>query len=128
MRFQHTANRRNDADITRAPAEISRQFQAHPIFVRIWQSGHDIISRNQHTRGAVSALQGMVFMKCRPQFTHNRIILEALERVRFVVMSDIDQPIYTYYGDELPQVQAYLERHFAVPSGFPLDDAKCRSR
>ena len=50
------------------------------------------------------------------------LILEALAGVRYVVMSDIDQPIYTYYGDELPAVQAYLERHFAIPSGYPLDD------
>jgi hypothetical protein len=49
-------------------------------------------------------------------------ILAALEKVRFVVMSDIDQPIYTYYGDELPAVQAYLERHFRIPGDFPLDD------
>jgi hypothetical protein len=49
-------------------------------------------------------------------------ILEALEDLRFVVMSDIDQPIYTYYGDELPAVQAYLERHFRVAPSFPLDD------
>jgi hypothetical protein len=49
-------------------------------------------------------------------------ILEALEGVRFVVMSDIDQPIYTYYADELPAVQAYLERHFRVAPEFPLDD------
>jgi hypothetical protein len=50
------------------------------------------------------------------------LILEALAGVRYVVMSDIDQPIYTYYGDELPAVQAYLERHFRIPSGYPLDD------
>ena len=50
------------------------------------------------------------------------LILEALEDVRFVVMSDIDQPIYTYYGDELPGVQAYLERHFEIPPDFPRDD------
>ncbi len=50
------------------------------------------------------------------------IILEALESVRFVVMSDIDQPIYTYYSDELPAVWDYLERHFRVPIGYPTDD------
>jgi hypothetical protein len=50
------------------------------------------------------------------------VILEALEDVRFVVMSDIDQPIYTYYSDELPAVWAYLERHFRVPPGYPVDD------
>ncbi len=49
-------------------------------------------------------------------------ILAGLEPVRFVVMSDIDQPIYTYYGDELPRVQAYLERHFEIPPDFPIDD------
>ncbi len=49
-------------------------------------------------------------------------ILAGLEEVRFVVMSDIDQPIYTYYGDELPRVQGYLERHFEIPPDFPIDD------
>jgi hypothetical protein len=50
------------------------------------------------------------------------VILAALEGVRFVVMSDIDQPIYTYYSDELPGVWNYLERHFRVPRGYPVDD------
>jgi hypothetical protein len=50
------------------------------------------------------------------------IILEALKDVRVVVMSDIDQPIYTYYADELPGVEAYLERHFRIPPDFPIDD------
>jgi len=49
-------------------------------------------------------------------------IVDALASVRFVVMSDIDQPIYTYYADELPAVQDYLERHFAIPGDFPKDD------
>jgi hypothetical protein len=39
-----------------------------------------------------------------------------------VVMSDIDQPIYTYYSDELPAVWDYLERHFRVPGDYPIDD------
>ena len=48
-----------------------------------------------------------------------RAILAALPKVRFVVMSDIDQPVYTYYSEELPRVQANLERHFRVPPDFP---------
>jgi hypothetical protein len=52
------------------------------------------------------------------------VILEALEQgVRFVVMSDIDQPHYTFYSDELPAVWSYLERHYRIPLGFRLDDA-----
>lgn len=50
-------------------------------------------------------------------------ILDALEHVRYVVMSDIDQPLYTYYSEQLPEVWAYLERHFRIPRDFPLDDA-----
>jgi len=50
-------------------------------------------------------------------------ILEALPRVRYVVMSDVDQPSWTYYSDELPRVQAYLERYYEIPRYFPLDDA-----
>jgi hypothetical protein len=49
------------------------------------------------------------------------IILPALDGVRFVVMSDLDQPVHTYYREELPGVQAYLERHFEIPREFPLD-------
>jgi hypothetical protein len=45
-------------------------------------------------------------------------LLEALEQVRFVVMSEIDQPLYTYYRDELPNVQDYLERYFHVAPPF----------
>lgn len=47
-----------------------------------------------------------------------RVILAALEDLRFVVMSDIDQPVFTYYRDELPRVQAYLERHFQIPGDY----------
>jgi hypothetical protein len=45
----------------------------------------------------------------------SRVILEALREVRYVVMSDIDQPTMTYYRDELPAVQAQLERYFRIP-------------
>jgi hypothetical protein len=47
-----------------------------------------------------------------------RTIVEALEGVRYVVMSDVDQPAMTYYRDELPAVQAYLERHFEAAAPF----------
>jgi hypothetical protein len=50
-------------------------------------------------------------------------ILAALPHVRYVVMSDTDQPLWTYYSDELPRVWKYLERHFHVAPFFPLDDA-----
>jgi hypothetical protein len=46
-------------------------------------------------------------------------ILAALDDVRYVVMSDIDQPLYTYYREELPRVQTHLERHFRVPRNYP---------
>jgi len=46
----------------------------------------------------------------------SRVILEALRTVRYVVMSDIDQPAMTYYRDELPAVQAQLERNFRIPA------------
>jgi len=47
-----------------------------------------------------------------------RVIIEALETTRYVVMSDIDQPVFTYYRDELPRVQHFLERHFRIPKDF----------
>jgi len=43
-----------------------------------------------------------------------RTILAALADVRWVAMSDVDQPLYTFYRDELPAVQRYLERHYRV--------------
>jgi hypothetical protein len=46
------------------------------------------------------------------------VILRALEGVRFVVMSEIDQPLYTYYRDELPRVQDHFERHFHLVPAF----------
>jgi hypothetical protein len=45
----------------------------------------------------------------------SRTIVEALSEVRYVVMSDVDQPAMTFYRDELPAVQAHLERHFRIP-------------
>lgn len=50
------------------------------------------------------------------------IILAALPDVRYVVMSDIDQPIYTFYSDELPAVWDHFERHYRIPARFPVDD------
>jgi hypothetical protein len=47
-----------------------------------------------------------------------RAVLAGLEQVRFVVMSDLDRPVFNYYRDELPAVQATLERHFVVSPGF----------
>jgi predicted DNA-binding protein (MmcQ/YjbR family) len=48
-------------------------------------------------------------------------ILRALEDLRYVVMSEIDGPATGYYAKELPAVHAYLERHFRIAPGFPLD-------
>jgi len=45
-------------------------------------------------------------------------ILAALAGVRFVVMSEIDQPSFLYYRDELPDVQKYLERFFRLPTAY----------
>jgi hypothetical protein len=45
-------------------------------------------------------------------------ILEALGDVRFVVMTDVDDLQNTYFRDELPEVQAQLERYFHVPEAF----------
>jgi hypothetical protein len=50
-------------------------------------------------------------------------ILEALPSVRFVVMSDTDQPLWTYYSEELPRIQRHLERYYRVARGYPQDDA-----
>lgn len=50
-------------------------------------------------------------------------ILAALPKLRYVVMSDTDQPLWTYYSHELPGVWKYLERHFRLAPYFPLDDA-----
>ncbi len=47
-----------------------------------------------------------------------RTIIDALAEVEFVVMSEIDQPFFLYYRDELPAVQAHLERFFHVPAVF----------
>jgi len=47
-----------------------------------------------------------------------RVILEALADVRYVVMSDLDRPVFNYYRDELPEVQQHLERHFRVATPF----------
>ena len=48
-------------------------------------------------------------------------ILEALSTLRYVVMSETDQAATGYYSQELPAVQAYLERHFRIPADFPVD-------
>jgi hypothetical protein len=53
-----------------------------------------------------------------------RVINEALESTRYVVMSDIDQPIFTYYRDELPDVQKTLERHYRIPDDYLGDGMK----
>jgi hypothetical protein len=55
-----------------------------------------------------------------PGFTDEQqaTILDALEDVRWVVMSEIDQPAFTYYRDLLPDVEAHLERHYRIAEPF----------
>jgi hypothetical protein len=48
-----------------------------------------------------------------------RRIVNQLQRVRFAVMSDIDQPAFLYYSEELPAVQAFFERYFRVSPHVP---------
>lgn len=48
-------------------------------------------------------------------------VIDALSRLRYVVMSEIDGPATGFYSEELPAVHAYLERHFRIPADFPLD-------
>jgi 4-amino-4-deoxy-L-arabinose transferase-like glycosyltransferase len=45
-------------------------------------------------------------------------ILGAIRGVRFVVVTDVDGPLQTYFREELPEVQAELERHFHLPARF----------
>jgi hypothetical protein len=47
-------------------------------------------------------------------------ILAALPKTRFVVMSDIDQPLMTYYSDVLPDVWDTLERYYRIAPYFPI--------
>lgn len=47
-----------------------------------------------------------------------RVIGGILDDVRYVVMSDVDQPIFTWYSEELPQVQKALERFFRIPDDY----------
>jgi hypothetical protein len=49
-------------------------------------------------------------------------ILATLSDVRYVVMSEVDQPLWTYYSDELPRVQKHLERYYRIPKFFPIED------
>jgi hypothetical protein len=48
-------------------------------------------------------------------------IIPALEDVRYVVMSEIDQPGYHFYSEEFPNIQARLERFFRIPSDIRVD-------
>jgi hypothetical protein len=49
-----------------------------------------------------------------------KAILAALPKTRFVVMSEVDQPLWTYYSDELPHVEAELERYYRIAPYFPI--------
>ncbi len=49
-------------------------------------------------------------------------ILSALARTRWVVMSDVDQPAMTYYSEQLPDVQRYLERHYHIPDALQKEE------
>jgi hypothetical protein len=48
-------------------------------------------------------------------------ILSVLPSLRYVVFSEIDQPHFGFYGDELPNVMDYLERHYRIPDDFDVD-------
>jgi len=106
------------SNLTRSPA-LSRVVRylrrntmpAEPIFVA---RGEPLLYYATGTRNPTP--YGGVIPGLREE--QERAILEGLEKVRYVVMSDVDQPLYNYYRDELPAVQAYLERHFEVAAPF----------
>ncbi|MCH2186425.1 hypothetical protein MK280_11195, partial [Myxococcota bacterium] len=50
--------------------------------------------------------------------TQDPELIQALEKIRYVVMSDADSPDTQYLRESLPATQRYLERHFVVPDLF----------
>ena len=45
-------------------------------------------------------------------------LIQVLEKLRFVVMSDADSPDTQYLRESLPETQSYLEQHFFIPDVF----------
>jgi len=48
-------------------------------------------------------------------------ILDVLPHLRYVVMSELDSPERGVYSQELPAINAALERYFRLPDDFPVD-------
>jgi hypothetical protein len=48
-------------------------------------------------------------------------VLDVLPHLRYVVMSELDSPERGVYAQELPAINAALERYFRLPDDFPLD-------
>ena len=77
---QHVLNRRHDADIAGAAAEIARQLFADARLVGLGQAGDDVISGSQHAGRAIAALQRVMTAEGIAQQRHHRVVVEALHR------------------------------------------------
>jgi hypothetical protein len=48
-------------------------------------------------------------------------VLNVLPHLRYVVLSELDSPERGFYAEELPAINATLERYFRLPDDFPMD-------
>src|SRR5271169_662131 len=70
---------RYDADIARAAAKVTGEFKPHARLVDIRQTRKNIAAGNQHRRGTVTALEGVVGRKGFAQVDNDRIIPQTLD-------------------------------------------------
>ena len=76
---QHLLDRRDDADIAGAAAEVARKLEADARLVGVRQPRDDVAAGDQHAGRAIAALQGVMRRERRAQVGHHRIVAQALD-------------------------------------------------
>src|SRR5262249_29205927 len=80
-RRDHAFHRVDDAEISRAPAQIAGKLDPDAVRVRVRKPPYNVTRRNQHARRAEAALQAMLTRKCRAELLHDRVGVEAFDRL-----------------------------------------------
>src|SRR4051812_16669347 len=78
-RDDHTPDGADDADITGAAAEIAAHRHANFLLVRSRAAQNKVARRDQHSRRAVAALQGVLALESLAQFARDLVVVQSLD-------------------------------------------------
>jgi hypothetical protein len=76
---EHLLNCPNDPSISGASTKVPTEFKTNSVLVCTRQPQYDVARRDEHPRGAISALQRMLGGERGTQAGHDRILIESFD-------------------------------------------------